>query len=297
MAHIPVLLHEVLEILDIRPQSFVIDGTVNGGGHARAMLSKLGERGQLLGLDLDPTSVTELSREMGNERRVEIIHGNYADLPRLLAGRNPPTADGILLDLGFSTNQLEGMERGFSFGRDEPLRMTYDPTQEPVRDILKRITEDELSEILFSLGGEKMRKRIAHGIKSAVRRKGIETSGELADVVRTLVPKNYERGRIDPATRTFQALRIFANRELENLKTFLAEIPRILSPGGRVAIISFHSLEDKLTKIFFRDYEKSGVAKQLTKKPITPSREEVESNPRSRSAKLRGLMLADEIKT
>ena len=205
-------------------------------------------------------------------------------------------ADGLLIDLGFSSEQLAESGRGFSFEeahRDEPLLMTYDDSRIPVSAILRETDEKELANIIFELGGERMSRQIAKAIKDRERkgRRHIETSGELADVVRGAVSRGYEHGRIDAATRTFQALRIYANGELENLEKLLASLPQIVKPGGKAAIITFHSLEDRIVKNAFRTMAKESGAVLITKKPVSASREEIMKNSRSRSAKLRVIQL------
>jgi len=198
-----------------------------------------------------------------------------------------------LLDVGFSSVQLVA-GRGFSFSDEaanEPLLMTYDDASEPVWKILREIKEEDLANIIFELGGERMSRRIAKAIKERGRRKPIMTAGELAETVRGILPKGYERGRIDPATRTFQALRIYTNKELENLQNVLKKIPEIVKSGGRVAVITFHSLEDRIVKQSFQNFARQKQAELLTKKPIAATHEEILKNPRSRSAKIRGIQL------
>lgn len=270
--HIPVLLKEVIELLDPKPGEFFIDGTAGGGGHGRAIQEKIGPRGKLFAIDLEKTGE------------------NYADLPEILSQKNLGRADGLILDLGFSSEQIGG-GRGFTFQKDEPLLMTYDPNAEPVKQILKELTEKELEKIIREYSGERYAQKIAKAIYQQEKKKTIETTFELAEVIKKTVPKNYERGRIHSATRTFMALRIYANHELENLERLLQNLEKILKPGGRVAIISFHSLEDRLVKNYFRDYRKMEKLKILTKKPIRPGREEILTNPRSRSAKLRAAQM------
>jgi 16S rRNA (cytosine1402-N4)-methyltransferase len=223
------------------------------------------------------------------------VHGNYADLAEILKKEKLGMADGLLLDLGFSSEQLAASGRGFSFGEagaDEPLLMTYDDSRSPVSLLLRQLPEDELANIIFDLGGERYSRRIAKAIKARGRRRAIMTAGGLAEVVRVALPKGYEHGRIDPATRTFQALRIYANGELENLSAILKNLRMIVKPGGRVAIITFHSLEDRIVKRAFQSMAKEGWGDLLTKKPIAPSRREVSGNPRSRSAKVRGIKIS-----
>ncbi len=294
--HVPVLLQEVLDILDPRPGDFIIDGTVDGGGHAVAIVDAIGPTGKFLGLDLDEAMLADCRVRVPERRGITLAVSNYADIPEVLQREKLGKANGLLLDLGFSSEQLARSGRGFSFSeasREEPLLMTYDDSRVPVRDILGSISEAELSDVLFRLGGERYARKIAHAIVLGRRKKRIMTSGDLADAVRAALPRGYERGRIDPATRTFQALRIMANGELENLKCVLASLEDILVPGGRAAIISFHSLEDRIVKQAFRAMEKESRGELLVKKPIVASRAEVLANPRSRSAKLRGIKISN----
>ncbi len=288
--HEPVLLKEVLNVLDPKPGEFFIDGTVDGGGHAAAIMAKIMPEGKFLGVDLDSRMLAARRADRKYGEREKYISGNYADLPAILKKEKLGKADGLLLDLGFSSEQLASSGRGFSFSEEsarEPLLMTYDDSRPPVAELLRTLKEEELAKIIFELGGERMSRRIAKAIVEVGRRHRITTSGELAEIVRNAVPKNYERGRIDPATRTFQALRIYANDELGSLEKVLGELGQILKSGGRVAIISFHSLEDRIVKHSFQKLAKENKFQMITKKPIAASREEILKNPRSRSAKLR----------
>ncbi|HTY39670.1 MAG TPA: 16S rRNA (cytosine(1402)-N(4))-methyltransferase RsmH [Candidatus Paceibacterota bacterium] len=284
--HIPVLLNDVITYLDPKPGAFIVDGTLDGGGHAEAILERLGPTGKFLGVDLDPEMVERFTEGHGSAN-VKAVHSNYADLPAVLEREHLPLADGLLLDLGFSSEHLEQSGRGFSFLRDEPLRMTYDPQAKSVAELLRRIRQDELARIIREYGGERWADRVAKAIKIRSQRRPITTTGDLRDIVRGALPKYYERGRIDPATRTFQALRIYANDELGNLEKMLSALPGLLAPGGRVVIVSFHSLEDRLVKEAFRTGAQTGWLELLTKKPIEADYGEVRRNPRSRSAKLR----------
>lgn len=296
MAHIPVLLNEVLEYLDPHPGDFMIDGTVDGGGHAAAIIKKIMPGGTFLGVDWDEHMIAEhkatrrADGRAAQSDRERYVHGNYADLPAILDREKLGRADGLLLDLGFSSEQLAHSGRGFSFedtSAHEPLLMTYDDARTPVSEIIRGLREEELAKIIFELGGERGSRRIAKAIKERGRKKPIMTSGELAEVVRSALPKHYEHGRIDPATRTFQALRIYANDELGNLERTLEHLPEILKEGGRVVVISFHSLEDRIVKQSFQKLKATDTVEILTKKPVSASREEALQNPRSRSAKLR----------
>ena len=296
--HLPVLLEEVLEYLDLKDGDFVIDGTINGGGHAKEILKKIGNRGMLLGVDWDEEKILNLGTKPEFSGKNFIgVHSNYAEIPEILEKRKLPRADGLLLDLGFSSEQLDEGERaaqdgraspragrGFSFLKDEPLRMTYDEDVEPAYEVIARLSEKDLADVIFQYGGERYSRRIARAIKEC---HGIRTSGKLAEVVARSLPRCYERGRIHPATRTFQALRIYVNDELGNVKKILESLPSVLKGGGRAVIISFHSLEDKVVKEMFRAMQKEGALEILTKKPITATFAEVKINPRSRSAKMR----------
>ncbi len=289
MSHQPVLLEEVIKVLDPKSGEFFIDGTLGGGGHAKEIINKIEPNGKFLGVDWDETAIEKFrSSVISHRSSVILVNDNYKNIPMILKEKKFKKADGLLLDLGFSSEHLESSERGFSFLRDEPLFMTYSKETKPAYRVLSEESEFNLKQIIKEFGEERFAGRIAKAIKKNLP---ILTSGKLAAVVASVVPKNYERGRIHPATRTFQALRIFVNRELESLKTVLEEIPLILNPGGRLAVISFHSLEDRVVKNRFRDLKNEGLAELLTKKPITAEAEEVRLNPRSRSAKLRAMKL------
>jgi 16S rRNA (cytosine1402-N4)-methyltransferase len=292
--HKPVLLNEVLTFLDPHHGNFIIDGTVDGGGHAAAILDTIGPKGTLLGLDWDERLLERCKERFRDHKNAILVHGNYADIPQILQEKKLGMADGLLVDLGFSSEQLEASGRGFSFSekfKDEPLLMTYDDSRTPVHRILREESEEALANIIFEFGGERASRRIAKAIKDHGRKKPITTAGELAEVVRGTLPKGYEHGRIDPATRTFQAFRIYANGELENLKTLLAELEQIVKPGGRVAIITFHSTEDGIVKRAFQSLAKESKISIITKKPVEASREEIKENPRSRSAKIRSAQI------
>ncbi|MDE2079564.1 MAG: 16S rRNA (cytosine(1402)-N(4))-methyltransferase RsmH [Patescibacteria group bacterium] len=288
--HTPVLLHEVLDGLRLRPGERVLDGTLNGGGHAREILRRLGGRGAFVGVDLDESLLRRTAAELESEfrspdLRLEWVRGNYADAKGILAERGMAQADAALLDLGFSSVQLES-GRGFSFLRDEPLLMTYDEGETPLSESLRRLTEEELVKLIGGWGEERFAGRIARAIRERERKSPIKTTGELRDAVVSAVPPRFRHGRLDPATRTFQALRMYANDEPGNLERFLAGAPEMLAAGGRLAVISFHSLEDRLVKRAFREWEARGIG-EASKKPVAASRAEIQANPRSRSAKLR----------
>lgn len=276
-----------MRLLDPKPGEFFIDGTFGGGGHSRAILNKIGSRGKLLILDWDETAILKGRQEFTNYENTIFVNANFVDLRGILKENKLPKADGLLIDLGFSSDQIENSGRGFSFNRDEPLLMTYGKESIPMRQLLEKLSEKELAEIIWKYGEERFSKRIAAAIFARQKNQPIKTSRELAEAVKSAVPQNYERGRIHPATRTFQAFRIYANQELVNLEKLLKNLDQILNNKARVGIISFHSLEDRLVKNYFRDLAKEDKLKILTKKPITASQEELAQNLRSRSAKLR----------
>jgi 16S rRNA (cytosine1402-N4)-methyltransferase len=287
--HKPVLLNEVLEILDPKPGEFFIDGTLDGGGHARAVIAGISPAGRFLGVDWDGAMLSnfkESDRKGGT--KIILVNDNFKNMKEILRQERIGKADGLLLDLGFSSEQIDGSGRGFSFRNDEPLLMTYDLQARPAWEWLGELREAALVKIIKDFGEERFAGRIAKAIKKNLPMK---TSGKLAEIVRSAVPGNYEHGRIHPATRTFQALRIFVNQELENIRTVLNDLPLILNPGARVAVISFHSLEDRIVKRSFRSFVADDRAELLNKKPIIATDEEVSENPRSRSAKLRGLKI------
>lgn len=290
--HRPVLLNEVIQALNPKPGEFFIDGTLGGGGHALAILEKISPGGKLLVVDWDKSAVEVFKSKVKNsESTIVAVNDNFANLPDILEREKLGRANGLLLDLGMSSDQLESSGRGFSFSRDEPLLMTFDVAAVPAREILKNLTEQELSEIIRKYGEEKYAQAIAGSIKRRQKTGPLETTRSLAEAIETAVPKQYERGRIHPATRTFMALRIYANRELENLELILKSLESVLRPGGKMAIISFHSLEDRLVKNYFRGLSKANKLKILVKKPIVASPEEIKINPRARSAKLRAAQI------
>lgn len=281
--HVPVLLDEVLGWLDPRPGQRIVDGTYGAGGHARAMAERVAPDGLVIGIDRDPTAVAEASRGLG-ELPMRVVEGNYCDLPEVLEELQIAKVDGILLDLGLSSDQLADPSRGFSFSGAGPLDLRFDPTRgEPTWRLIERLSETNLANLIYEYGEERYSRRIARRLVERRREHSIRTAAELAELVRSCVPRS-RRERIDPATRTFQALRIAANDELKSLDIALRRLPDCLAPGGRLAIISFHSLEDRRAKEAFRNDDRYQV---LTKKPIRPTPEEVQRNPRARSAKLR----------
>lgn len=286
--HEPVLLKEVIEYLKPKSGDIVVDGTANGGGHMRAILPRILPGGKYIAIDLDQEITSRLSsefRESESQSNIIFVNDNYKNIAMILKSHSISVADKILLDLGFSSFHIDESGRGFSFKRDEPLLMTYSKSERPVREWLSILSEKRLGEIIHRFGDERYASRIARAIKKSLP---ILTSGRLSEVVAGALPRGYERGRIHPATRTFQALRIFANHEMENLETFLETLPNVLSSGGRAAIITFHSIEDRIVKIAFKNLTSAKTAFHLlTKKPVLPGESEIKRNPRARSAKLR----------
>jgi len=280
--HRPVLLAEVLDALAPRPGSILVDGTVGAGGHAAALARLVGDDGRVIGLDRDPEMLT-LAAAATRGLPVTLVHEPYSALADVLDDLGVGRVDGVLLDLGLSSDQIAWGHRGFSFAQDGPLDMRFDPaTRLSAADLVNTLTAEELADIFFHYGEERHSRRIARRIVEARRVEPIRTTARLADLVRRGVPGKW--GAIDPATRSFQALRIKVNEELDHLDDALAELPGLLNPGGRAAVISFHSLEDRRVKVAFRDNPELA---RVTRKPITASAEEIQVNPRARGAKLR----------
>ncbi len=299
--HVPVLLQEAIDFLNVRRGGTYIDATVGLGGHSYEIAKRLGAPGHLIGLDKDPKaleiastklvvsqrSTTDDQRELSNWPEITLMNRSFASLAEIQSLK----ADGLLADLGVSSLQLHDPARGFSFQAEGPLDMRMDPHSEHTAEqVVNHLDERELADVIYEFGEERRSRRIARAI---CRSRPIRTTAQLAEVISAAArPMNsgsdkYER-RIHPATRTFQALRIFVNRELDDLKALLEAAPRILKPGGRIVVISFHSLEDRIVKDAFRDGEKKDkYYRVLTKKPVTASEEEIDRNPRARSAKLR----------
>jgi 16S rRNA (cytosine1402-N4)-methyltransferase len=285
VAHIPVLLRETLELLAVRPGGFYVDGTLGLGGHAKALLEQSAPSGRLLGVDKDSETLEEARLALAPfGDRARLVHGDFREIPGLLGGERP---DGILLDLGVSSMQLDRAERGFSFRTEGPLDMRMDRSfGETAENIVNRERETELANLIFRFGEERASRRIAKAIVLARRKNRIRTTLELATIVRASLGRS--RDGLDPATRTFQALRIAVNRELESLPEVFTALGECLAPGGRLAVIAFHSLEDREVKTTFRGLSQNGF-RLLTRKPMRPAPEETAQNPRSRSARLRAV--------
>jgi len=283
-----VLVEETLALLDLQPGETVVDATIGDGGHAVRMLEKISPGGYLVGIDRDPEAVAQayetLSRQKPNAKFV-IIHGSFGHLEHIIQNAGCRGVDAILFDLGLSSRELLG-QRGFSFQTDAPLDMRFDPEDDlTAADIVNSYPRDKLADLIYQFGEERASRRIAEAIFTARRKAKITSTLELADIVAQA--KGGRHGRIHPATQTFQALRIAVNEELSLLAAALPEAIRLLNSQGRVAVISYHSLEDRIVKNIFRDTVTAGIGKLINKKPIIPSRTEIITNPRARSAKLR----------
>lgn len=293
--HIPVLLKEVIEFLNPEPNDNFVDCTLGGGGHSLEILEKIKPNGKILAIDLDHGALEVFENTIsgfGDKERVTLVNGNFADLEDIADKNNFKSVKGILLDLGFSSNQLEEGGRGLSFLKDEPLDMRLgaisssgggERGEVAAEDIINSYRYEDLARIFREYGEERNAGRIAKTICEYRKKNKIKTTGQLVEVVSKV---NY-RSRIHPATRVFQALRIAVNQELDNLEKVLPQAVKILEPKGRLAVISFHSLEDRIVKHFFRNKKQEGALNILTKKPFRPSEQEAMANPRSRSAKLR----------
>ncbi|MDQ3347369.1 MAG: 16S rRNA (cytosine(1402)-N(4))-methyltransferase RsmH [Acidobacteriota bacterium] len=288
-SHEPVLVSETVGLLDPARGGLFVDCTVGLGGHSRALLEAGASR--LIGLDRDRSALALAAESLAPwTDRVDLVHADYRQLGAVLDERGEGAADGLLADLGVSSMQFDTEGRGFSFRRDEPLDMRMDQTQGPtVADLLASAEEQDLADVIFRFGEERFSRRIARGVVEARRLAPVATTGQLAQIVRRAVPrKGYQR--IDPATRTFQALRIWVNHELEGLDGFLVEASRRLRAGARLAVITFHSLEDRVVKHTFRALAAGESAlRVLTRRPVVPAEAEVKRNPRARSAKLRAI--------
>ncbi len=287
--HRGVLLQELIEGLAIVPEDIVFDGTVNGGGHAQAVVKRLGEKGVFIGVDLDQSALERTRKRLqGAECRVELRKENFRNLDRVLAEVGVEKLTKAYFDLGLSSDQLENSGRGFSFKKDEPLLMTFDDTPEAqaltARDIVNTWEEEHIADVLFGYGEERAARKIAHALVKARQGGSLKTTADLVAVIESVLKRH---GKIHPATKTFQALRIAVNDELGSLKEALRKSYEALAGHGRMAFISFHSAEDRIVKNTFRNWAREGKGTVLTKKPLTPTGTERIENTRSRSSKLR----------
>jgi 16S rRNA (cytosine1402-N4)-methyltransferase len=288
--HRPVMPQETVRYLRCRPGGFYVDGTVGGGGHSELILKATSPDGRVLGIDRDREAIEEAGRRLKLfGKRISLVHGTFSALQKIFRDVNAPCADGILLDLGVSSHQLEIPERGFAFKKNGPLDMRMDTDLEvSAKEVVRNAGEEELARIIFEFGEERYARKIARKIVNMRREKPIERTFDLAEAVKSCFPSHVKKdSKIHPATRTFQALRIYVNDELGELSRFLDFGPELLCPGGRLVIISYHSLEDRLVKKAFKEREKSGGFILTSKRAVFPSEDEKKENPRSRSAKLR----------
>ena len=285
VGHVPVLLKQAIDFLSVRRGGTYIDATVGLGGHSYEIAKRLGAPGHLIGLDKDPAALEMARKKLAPQSpdwpEITLLHRSFAEIAK---GQQAATVDGILADIGVSSLQLDNAARGFSFQAEGPLDMRMDPHSERTAEqVVNHLDERQLADVIYEFGEERRSRRIARAI---VRSRPIRSTEQLADLI-SAATRPMKSERIHPATRTFQALRIFVNRELDDLRALLNAAPPLLKPGGRLVIISFHSLEDRIVKDALRDEVKQGHYKLLTKKPVTATEEEVDRNPRSRSAKLR----------
>lgn len=291
MAHIPVLLKEVIDGLDLKPGMTVLDATLGGAGHSREICKAIGQDGLLLGIDQDKAAVARAEVVLKDLCKFNLFVANFRELSTVLQSAGVPQIDAALFDLGLSSFQLEDSKRGFTFLKDEPLMMTFEETpgegKLTAREIVNEWAEESLADIIYGYGGERYARRIATRIVEARKLAPIETTFQLVEIIKNSVPLIYQRRRIHFATKTFQALRITVNDEIGAIKKAMEEVWSKVKVGGRVAVISFHEIEDRAVKTFFRSRKQLGDAEILTKKPVVAGDDEVLENPRSRSAKLR----------
>ena len=302
--HKSVLLNETIDGLNIKPDGIYVDGTLGGGGHAYEVCRRLGEKGSIIGIDQDAAAIEAASARLKDfGEKVTIVRSNYCDMKSKLHELGIDKVDGIVLDLGVSSYQLDTAERGFSYREDAPLDMRMDTRQKmTARDIVNDYTEADLYRVIRDYGEDKFAKNIAKHIVQARAVKPVETTAELSEIIRASIPMKFQKKSGHPAKRTFQAIRIELNRELDVLRDSLDDMIDLLNPGGRLCIITFHSLDDRIVKSAFRKNEntctcppdfpvcvcgKKSKGSIITKKPILPSEEELEYNSRSKSAKLR----------
>ncbi len=288
--HKPVLLKEVIELLDIQSSDCVFDGTLGSGGHASEIIKLLGENACFIGSDLDPESIKRARSKIEktqSKAEIFLFHGNFADIKKYLKEAGKKYINKASLDLGWSLDQFKNSGRGFSFNQDEPLDMRYNPESElSAKDLVNFLDEEQLAQIIKDFGEERFARKIAKNIVEYRKNKEISSSLELAEIVSASVPRK-AWGKLHPATKTFQALRIVVNQELESLSEALDNILDSLASRGRLAVITFHSIEDRLVKRKFVEWEKENLGKRINKKVITASKEELKDNPSARSAKLR----------
>lgn len=285
--HVSVLLAETVGALNLRPDGVYVDATGGAGGHSAELLKSLGPNGRLWVNDQDPQAVEALEKKFAGDGRVQVLRSKFSELFHNLKERGVSQIDGLMADLGFSSTQMDDGARGLSFMADGPLDMRLDPsTGSTAADLVNELPEKELADLFYKLGEERHSRKIARAIAYDRQEKTFETTRDLAGLAERVLGPLYRRQKIHPATRLFMALRIAVNRELEELEALLEGLEGMMAPGGRVALISFHSLEDRIVKRKFATWG-MGDWKRVTKKPLIPTEDEMRSNPRSRSAKLR----------
>lgn len=290
--HIPVMVSQVIEHLQPAAGKIILDCTLGRGGHAEAIIPKLAPGGRYIGLDLDPVNIADARRKFADAPvACDFVHANFAGARAALDRLGIEGVDGLLADLGFSSSQMDDPERGLSFNRDGPLDMRLDPTgPTTAAHLVNRLSEKELADLIYQYGQERVSRKIARKIVENRSVEPIKTTRRIAEICSWAYGPAASRSRIDPATRTFQALRIAVNDEMGNLTALLEQMPRLMRPEGRAVVISFHSLEDRLVKQAFAGWHAAGVARKLTKKPLTADDSELAVNRRSRSAKLRAIL-------
>ena len=287
--HVPVMSREVLEYLDPKAGGVFLDGTLGLAGHSRLMAEKVGDSGRLICLDRDESSLAKAKENLVSfHGQLNLIHSNFNEFDLVLKKLGVSQVDGMLFDLGISSFQLDNLQRGFSFKAEGPLDMRMDQTGSvSAENLVNELSEEDLADIIFQYGEERYSRRIARSIIQYRKHKRLSTAAELEEIIFTSVPLAYRRQRIHPATRTFQALRIAVNKELDSLTALMEKFLDYLKIGGRIAVISFHSLEDRIVKEKFKDLSKKNEISLLFKKPLRPCEDEININPRARSARLR----------
>lgn len=303
MKHVPVLIREVLKFLPVDPDGITLDMTGGGGGHSAAMLKEISVKGRLIVLDRDPEAVERLKERFQEHPNVTVVQSNFSDFDKVLDNLDISSVSSVLADFGVSLFHLKSAERGFSFRNDGPLDMRMNPADRlTAEEVVNSYSRETLANLIRKYGEDDFAWNIASAIATARAVKRIETTVQLADIIASAVPKKAQKPGISPATKTFQALRIYVNGELDAIEKMLSKLEQYVAPGGKAAFISFHSLEDRLVKDYFREFEKECVCppgmpictcgkvrtfRQLTRKPITAREDEINMNPLSRSAKMR----------
>ena len=292
MSHVSVLLHEAIDGLALAKGQVYFDGTLGGAGHAESVAKQFGNDIKIIATDLDTDTILAGTKVLERySKNFTLVKANFRDVKRVLSEAKVSQVDAILLDLGLRSDQLDSSGRGFSFRYDEPLLMTFTKNPEDntvtAYDVVNTWSEETLADIMYGYSDERYARRIAKAIVEAREDYAIMTTGQLVAIIEGAVPGSYRHGKTHPATKTFQAIRMAVNDEVNALKEGLADGIEVLAPKGRMAVISFHSVEDRIVKDFFRERVKEGVGKLINKKPIIPTEAEVKANPRSRSAKLR----------